>query len=140
MGPQSYTSLNEPNEMVATQYQQAIIDSLLESIPTNVIPDTLQIVPVFDLQSNRYQLLCQGWTSGEKRVFHPVIHIEIINGKVWIQHNQTDVDIGEELSNRGIPKSQMVLGLHPPSIRELNPIYDPGADELDNGAIKSAIY
>lgn len=69
MEPQSETSLNKPNETVATNYQQAIIDSLLESIPLNVIPNTLQIVPVFDLQSNRYQLLCQGWTYGEKRVF-----------------------------------------------------------------------
>jgi XisI protein len=52
-----------------------------------------------------------------------MIHIEIIQGKVWIQHNQSDLDIGEALCKRGIPKSQIVLGLHPPSIRQLNPDY-----------------
>jgi hypothetical protein len=103
--------------------QQAVIDVLLEAIPVNLVPETLEIVPIFDRQRDLYQLLCQGWTEGEKRVFHPVIHIEIIQGKVWIQHNQSDLDIGEALFKRGIPKSQIVLGLHPPSIRQLNPDY-----------------
>jgi XisI protein len=139
MEPKPSVSLTHTNRMVAIEdCQQAIIDTLLESIPENIIPNTLKIVPVFDQRSNRYQLLCQGWIPEENRVFYPVVHIEIIDGKVWIQHNQSDIDIGEELSNRGIPKSQIVLGLHPPSIRELNPIYDSGANELNNGAIKSA--
>lgn len=130
MEPKPSASLTyETNRMVAIEdWQQAIIDTLLESIPQNMIPNTLQIVPVFDKESNRYQLLCQGWNGNEDRVFYPVVHIEIINDKVWIQHNESDIDIGEELSNRGIPKSQMVLGLHPPSIRELNPVYNSGAN------------
>ncbi|KYC42455.1 hypothetical protein WA1_21050 [Scytonema hofmannii PCC 7110] len=127
MEPQPSTSLTQhiqPNEMVPIEIcQQAIIETLLESIPVNLIPDTLQVVSVFDRQRDRYQLLCQGWVKEEKRVFYPVIHIEIIHGKVWIQHNQSDLDIGEALSNHGIPKSQIVLGLYPPSIRQLNPTY-----------------
>jgi hypothetical protein len=103
--------------------QQAIIDTLLESMPETLMPRGLQVVPVFDRQFHRYQLLCQGWGAGEKRVFYPMIHIEIIDGKVWIQHNQSDFDIGEALCDRGIPKSQMVLGLYPPSLRPLNPAY-----------------
>lgn len=139
MEPKPSASLTLTSRMFAIEdWQQAIIDTLLESIPENMIPNTLKVVPVFDKQSNRYQLLCQGWLPEEDRVFYPVIHIEIIDDKVWIQHNESDIDIGEELSNRGIPKSQIVLGLHPPSIRELNPVYNSGADELDNGAIKSA--
>lgn len=123
MEPHS-VSLNQSNEMVAIEIcQQAIIDTLLESIPANLIPNTSQVVPVFDRQSNRYQLLCRGWKAEEKRVFYPVIHIEIIHGKVWIQHNQSDLDVGEALSNHGIPKSQIVLGLYPPSIRHLNSTY-----------------
>ncbi|RUT09033.1 hypothetical protein DSM106972_010860 [Dulcicalothrix desertica PCC 7102] len=89
-------------------YQQAIIKTLSEAISTNVFPETLQIVQIFDRQSNRFQLLCHGWVDEER---------------VWIQHNERDVDIGEELSNNGIPKSQIVLGLHRPSIRELNSTY-----------------
>lgn len=127
MEPQPSASLTQhtqSKEIVPIEIcQQAIIETLLESIRCNLIPNTLQVVPVFDRQSNRYQLLCQGWVKEEKRVFYPVIHIEIIRGEVWIQHNQSDLDIGEALSNHGIPKSQIVLGLYPPSIRQLNPTY-----------------
>jgi XisI protein len=128
MEPQSSVTLTQSQPMAAHEIcQQAIIDALLEAIPVNLMPDTLQVVPLFDRQTDRYQLLCQGWTVGEKRVFHPVIHIEIIQGQVWIQHNQSDLDIGESLSSRGIPKSQIVLGLHPPSVRQLNPAYASGS-------------
>jgi XisI protein len=107
--------------------QQAIIETLLESMPESLLPHDLQVVPVFDLQSHRYQLLFQGWGDGEKRIFYPIIHIEIIGEKVWIQHNQSDFDIGESLCDHGIPKSQIVLGLYPPSLRQLNPTYADGA-------------
>ena len=128
MESQSSVTLTQSQPMVAHEIcQQAIIDALLEAIPANLMPDILQVVPIFDRQTDRYQLLCQGWTAGEKRVFHPVIHIEIIQDQVWIQHNQSDLDIGESLSSRGIPKSQIVLGLHPPSIRQLNPAYASGS-------------
>jgi hypothetical protein len=128
MEPQSSVTLAPSQPMVSLEiYQQAIMTALLEAIPVNLVPESLQIVPIFDQQSNRYQLLCQGWTAQEKRVFYPVIHIEIIQGKIWIQHNQTDQDIGEDISNRGIPKSQIVLGLHPPSVRQLNPAYADGS-------------
>jgi XisI protein len=128
MESQSSVTLIPPQPMVAHEIcQQAVVDALLEAIPVNLMPETLQVFPIFDRQTDRYQLLCQGWTASEKRVFHPVIHIEIIQDWVWIQHNQSDLDIGEALCNRGIPKSQIVLGLHPPSVRQLNPAYASGS-------------
>jgi hypothetical protein len=127
MESQSFVTLLSSESMVAHEIcQQAILEVLLEALPVNLVPNTLQVVPVFDRSNDRYQLLCQGWTAGEKRVFYPMIHIEIIQGKVWIQHNQSDLDIGEALFNRGIPKAQIVLGLHPLSIRQLNSDYAEG--------------
>lgn len=124
MESQSSVTLSPSQLMVDHEVcQQAVISALMEAIPKKLLPETLQVVPIFDRHNDRYQLLCQGWTADEKRVFYPVIHIEIIQGKVWIQHNQSDLDIGEILFDRGIPKSQIVLGLHPPSIRQLNPDY-----------------
>ncbi|NJR49878.1 MAG: XisI protein [Leptolyngbyaceae cyanobacterium CSU_1_3] len=123
MESQSSVTLTHTPLIAHEACQQAVIETLLEAIPDQVIPDTLKIVPLFDLHYDRYQLLCQGWTEGEKRVFYPVIHIELIEDKVWIQHNHSDRDIGAALCDRGIPQSQIVLGLHPPSIRQLNPEY-----------------
>ncbi|GAA6624084.1 hypothetical protein NUACC26_099090 [Scytonema sp. NUACC26] len=68
----------------------------------------------FDVLHDHYQLLRMGWTNSHKRVFNPILHLDIIEGKVWIQENRTDIDIGEELFSRGVPKSDIVLGLHPP--------------------------
>jgi len=36
---------------------------------------------------------------------------------VWIEHNGTEVPIGEELVAAGVPKSDIVLGYKPPDIR-----------------------
>ncbi|MEZ4727007.1 MAG: element excision factor XisI family protein [Caldilineaceae bacterium] len=38
--------------------------------------------------------------------------------KILIQHNATDVDIAEELVDAGVSKDQIVLAMHPASLRE----------------------
>jgi|GEM_PF-5935416 hypothetical protein len=34
--------------------------------------------------------------------------------QIWLQQNTTDIDVGQELLEFGIPKEDIVLGLHPP--------------------------
>jgi len=46
-----------------------------------------------------------------------VIHIDIIDGQVWIQANNTDRLIAEELVAAGVPVESIVLGLQPPDVR-----------------------
>lgn len=53
-----------------------------------------------------------GW-EGLKRVYNCFIHIDIKNGKVWIQRNMTEVDLDMALMELGVPKEDIVLGLHP---------------------------
>ena len=57
-----------------------------------------------------------GWERA-RRPRRVVIHLEIINGKVWIQEDNTDVIIAEDLELAGIPKSDIVLGFHPADVR-----------------------
>jgi hypothetical protein len=45
------------------------------------------------------------------------MHIDIIDGQVWIQANNTDRLIAEELVAAGIPPEAIVLGLQPPEVR-----------------------
>jgi XisI protein len=54
-----------------------------------------------------------GWQE-LKRVYYTVMHFDIKDGKVWIQQNMTDIDVGRELVDRGIPKEDIILGLQPP--------------------------
>ena len=53
----------------------------------------------------------------QRRSYNCVIHIDIINGQVWIQANNTDRLIAEELVAAGIPAKSIVLGLQPPDVR-----------------------
>ncbi|MBP5977705.1 XisI protein [Brasilonema sp. CT11] len=68
---------------------------------------------VFDTEHDHYQLIDIGW-EGLTRIYNCFIHIDIKNGKIWIQHNMTDVDLADKLVDMGVPKEDIVLGLHPP--------------------------
>lgn len=73
---------------------------------------------LFDEINDSYAIISKGW-NGEERIHNIVIHLEIINGKVWIQADNTDVVIARELESAGIPKSDIVLGFRSPSVRPL---------------------
>ena len=47
------------------------------------------------------------------------MQIDIINNKIWLQHNATEVFVDQELIARGILEDDMVLGLQSPRIRKL---------------------
>jgi hypothetical protein len=58
-----------------------------------------------------------GWDAG-KRVHFPLVHIEIVDGKVWIEKDNTEDGVAEELVQAGMPKSHIVLGFCPPEVRK----------------------
>lgn len=68
---------------------------------------------LFDTDHDHYQLMRVGW-KGLTRVYYTVLHFDIKDGKIWLQQNTTDIDVGQELIDMGIPKEDIVLGLHPP--------------------------
>lgn len=71
---------------------------------------------LFDTANHHYLLLSLGW-SKQQRIHHTVIHIDIIDQQVWIQANNTDRLIAEELVDSGITPEAIVLGMQPPEIR-----------------------
>lgn len=72
---------------------------------------------ILDRENDNYLLLAIGW-DGVKRVHGTVVHIEIRNGKVWIQQDGTEDGVTDELLARGIPAEQIVLGFHPAELRQ----------------------
>ena len=70
---------------------------------------------VIDRDRDRYLMIAIGWDKNE-RVHDIVIQLDIIDGKIWIQENRTDYDM-DELTEAGIPASQIVLGTIPPHLR-----------------------
>jgi hypothetical protein len=46
------------------------------------------------------------------------MHIDIKNGKIWIQHHGTEVGDANELVELGVPKEDIVLAYHAPYQRQ----------------------
>ena len=95
-----------------------IIQALLTEIGSykNLHPE-IETQLLFDTTRDHYQILKSGWRD-LKRTYGIVIHIDIKNGKAWIQQNATDLLIAEKLVERGIPKEDIVLGFHAPYKRQ----------------------
>jgi ketopantoate reductase len=77
----------------------------------------INVETIFDEERDHYELVYEGWKPSE-RVHGSVIHVDIRNGKVWIQHDGTEEGIAEELVEAGIPRDHIVLGFHSPEIRK----------------------
>jgi hypothetical protein len=97
-------------------YRKLVKQLLTEYAEIPVFDSGLQNEIIFDLENDRYMLINIGWFN-EQRIHHCVIHIDIIDGQVWIQANNTDRLIAEELVAAGIPPESIVLGLQPPDVR-----------------------
>lgn len=72
---------------------------------------------IFDEARDSYQLMTIGWL-GYDRYHGSVLHVEIKNGLIWIQHDGTEGGIANELVELGVPKSDIVLAFHAPYKRK----------------------
>jgi uncharacterized protein (DUF927 family) len=77
----------------------------------------IEVQTIFDTDQDHYQVVAIGWDK-EERVYGCSIHLDIKNEKIWIQINNTELDIGQDLIKRGIPKEDIVIGFQPPYLRQ----------------------
>src|SRR5690242_3364554 len=63
---------------------------------------------VLDEANDHYLVMSVGWQGRSKRIHGCLVHLDIINGKVWIQRDGTEDGIGYDLEAAGIPKSDIV--------------------------------
>jgi hypothetical protein len=100
-----------------TLYQTAIISLLEEYVaikPINMPHVEQQLLA--DKERNHFAFIRLGWEN-DRFIYHCVIHIDIKNGKVWLQQNRTDQDLAQELVAKGIEPGDIVLGFIPPYAR-----------------------
>ncbi|QTA81477.1 XisI protein domain-containing protein [Desulfonema limicola] len=72
---------------------------------------------ILDRMNDRYLVMSLGWEN-VRRIHGCVVHIDIIDGLVWIQRDGTEDGIATELEQEGIPKNKIVLGFHEPDVRQ----------------------
>lgn len=61
-----------------------------------------------DKEKHHYLLIETGWQN-ERRIYGTLIHIDIVDQKLWIQQDGTESGIANDLTQLGIPKEQIVL-------------------------------
>jgi hypothetical protein len=67
-----------------------------------------ELQAVFDENNHHYLLIEAGWHRNQ-RIYGSLIHLDIINNKIWIQQDGTEVGVGNELVDLGISPQQIVL-------------------------------
>ena len=72
---------------------------------------------VIDRDRDHYEVMHVGW-DGRRRVHGCLIHVDIRDGKIWIQHDGTDRPVADELLAAGVPRDDIVLGFHPADVRK----------------------
>ena len=55
---------------------------------------------IFDTEHEHYQLVHAGWHN-DHRVYRCVLHLDIKDGKIWIQHHGTEIGIANQLVELG---------------------------------------
>lgn len=106
--------------MAVEQYRQ-YIQQIIEQRANNVLiqenTQEYEVQTIFDVERDHYQLLYVGWREN-KRDFGCVLHLDIKGGKIWIQHDGTEVGVANQLLEMGVPKQDIVLAFNEPEIRQ----------------------
>ncbi len=71
---------------------------------------------VCDDALGHYQLGQVGWEK-RRRIDNIFLHADVLDGKIWIQHDGTDLPLAALLMEEGVPKECIVLAFHLPQLR-----------------------
>jgi XisI protein len=107
------------NQLSRLDHHRQIVMHLLAEYADRPTESSIQTITIFDEKNNHYQLLDIGWDDTGHRVFQPILHLDLINNKIWIQENSTDWDIAKALVAAEISPSEIVLGMHFTVLRQL---------------------
>ncbi len=67
---------------------------------------------IIDRDKDHYLVADFGWDRVQ-RVHGFVIHLQLMHGKIWIQCDNTNRPVAEELLAAGVPKEDIILAFHP---------------------------
>lgn len=97
------------------KYRQLVKQVAVETGELGERPDNpVKTQFILDDERGHYLLYFNGWRES-RRTYGCYFHVDVDNdGKVWIQHDGTDLAIAEILVDRGIPKADIVLAFHSP--------------------------
>jgi XisI protein len=103
------------------KYQDIVIDFLTRynAETATYADENIRRSVLIDRENNSFQILSVGW-RGSHFIFGPIFHFDIINGKIWMQCNNTEYEVVDELMAAGVEKQDIVLGFVPPRARHFS--------------------
>src|SRR2546421_8730506 len=99
------------------RYRQLVQSILTENAVIPYAHDEVRFETVVDCTADRYLLMLVGW-EGIRRVHGCLIHVDIIDGKIWIQRDGTEHGVAQDLIDAGVPRDQIVLAFRAAEARE----------------------
>jgi XisI protein len=91
-----------------SEWRDLIERLLAEQTKVPVSIGEIALYTVFDRPQDHYLLMAVGWDK-HQRVHAPLIHVDVVDGKLWIQHDGTERGIARDLEAGGVPKDRIVL-------------------------------
>ncbi|MFN8487831.1 MAG: XisI protein [Caldilineaceae bacterium] len=98
------------------KYREIIEHVLKEYAQIPYAYGDIQSQTIFDRENDHYLLVNLGWDK--RRVHGCLVHVDLIDGKFWIQRDGTEAGIATELEAAGVPKEHIVLAFRSPEIRQ----------------------
>lgn len=98
-----------------THYQK-ILEKLLQQYASKPSHGDIEPEIVIDRDGKHYELMHVGW-HGSRRIHGSVLHLDLIDGKIWIQHDGTSPGVALDLVEAGVPRQDIVLGFRPVDVR-----------------------
>lgn len=98
------------------KYQTLIKDLLLQHAAIKPANGQIDSRVAFDDKYGNYVLIDVGWNK-QKYVHGSILHLELVNDKIWIHYDGTEEGIATELVEAGVPKKDIILGFQPPKER-----------------------
>jgi hypothetical protein len=99
-------------------YRQIVEKVLSDYLDRKYANADIQNEAIFDREKSRYLVMSLGW-QGLKRVHSTLIHVDIIDGNLWIQCDNTEHGIAHDFLEAGISQKDIVLGFKTPQDRKL---------------------
>ena len=99
------------------QYQAYIQKLITDHAKRRASNSGIERQTIFDPIRHHYQLMYVGWKN-KKRYYSLILHFDIKDDKILIQHDGTEIGYADELVKLGVPREDIVLAFHEPSLRK----------------------
>ena len=84
--------------------QQILSDRAARSLRSN---PQVEAQTVFDRDHDHYQLVYVGWKRNGDRDYGCLLHLDVKDGKIWIQYDGTEGGIANELVELGVRRKTL---------------------------------